>query len=66
MTRLLLLGVLMAADVSSQLEAMWKSLEPRSDRPVSWSVHLTPALFGAPFEPEDVIARDRDSTDRHG
>ena len=44
MTRLLLLGVLMAADVSSQLDAMWKSLEPRSERPVSWSVHLTPAL----------------------
>ena len=44
MTRLLLLGVLMAADVSSQLDAMWKSLEPKSERPVSWSVHLTPAL----------------------
>lgn len=45
MTRLLVLGVLMAADVTAQLDAMWKSLEPKgSERPLSWTVRLTPAL----------------------
>lgn len=44
MTRLLLLAVLTAADVSSQLDALWKSLEPKSERPMSWSVRLTPAV----------------------
>lgn len=45
MTRLLVLGVLMAADVSAQLDALWKSLEPKAgERPLSWSVRLTPAL----------------------
>lgn len=34
----------MAADVSAQLDALWKSLEPKGGRKVTWAVRLTPAL----------------------
>ena len=44
MTRLLVLGVLMAADLSAQLDALWRSLEPKGGRKVTWAVRLTPAL----------------------